>query len=77
MSTSGQYKMGINYLRSRELAVQYSVSRTSIREALRLLELNDLVEIRQGDGTFIKNNAHQAIQNQLTNVVLKTDRTTL
>lgn len=75
--TSGQYKMGDKLPSERELAVQYSVSRTSIREALRLLELNDLVEIRQGDGTFIKNNAHQAIQNQLTNVVLKTDRTTL
>lgn len=75
--TTGQLKMGDKLPSERELAVQYSVSRTSIREALRLLELNDLVEIRQGDGTFIKNNAQQAIQNQLTNVVLKTDQTTL
>lgn len=75
--TSGQLKMGDKLPSERELAVQYSVSRTSIREALRLLELNDLVEIRQGDGTFVKNSAQQAFQNQLTNVVLKTDQTTL
>lgn len=38
----------------RELAARFKVSRTSIREALRVLEINDLVEIRRSDGTFMK-----------------------
>lgn len=75
--TSGLLKVGDKLPPERELAINYSVSRTSIREALRLLELSDFVEIRQGDGTFIKNNAQQTVQQQLTSVVLKTDQTTL
>lgn len=75
--TSGILKVGHKLPPERELATKYNVSRTSIREALRLLELSDFVEIRQGDGTFIKNNAQDTVQQQLTSVVLKTDRTTL
>lgn len=74
---SGQLKMGDKLPSERELAAQYGVSRTSIREALRLLELGNLIEVRQGDGTFVKTNAQQTIQNQLTNVVLNTNQTTL
>ena len=74
---SGNLKMGERLPSERELAAQYGVSRTSIREALRLLELNNLIEIRQGDGTFVKTNAQQTFQNQLSNVVLNTDQTTL
>lgn len=35
------------------LSQQFSVGRTSVREALRALELVGVVEIRHGDGTFI------------------------
>lgn len=75
--TAGILEAGKKLPSERELAVKYGVSRTSIREALRLLELSDFVEIRPGDGTFIKTNEQQTIQQQLTSVVLKTDQTTL
>lgn len=38
----------------RELAETLSVSRTSVREALRVLDAVGLVEVRSGDGTFIR-----------------------
>lgn len=75
--TAGILKAGEKLPPERELAVKYGVSRTSIREALRLLELSDFVEIHHGDGTFIKTNKQQTIQQQLTSVALKTDQTTL
>lgn len=39
----------------RELASQMSVSRPSLREAISKLELQGLVETRQGGGTYVKN----------------------
>jgi GntR family transcriptional repressor for pyruvate dehydrogenase complex len=39
------------------LAQQYSVGRTSVREALMALELVGVVEVRHGDGTFIREGA--------------------
>lgn len=38
----------------RELANRLEISRTSVREALRVLENNGLIEIKHGEGTFIK-----------------------
>lgn len=75
--TSGILNVGDKLPPERELAAKYSVSRTSIREALRLLELSNFVEIRHGDGTFVKNTTNQTVQQQLTSVALKTDQTTL
>jgi len=39
----------------REMAVTFSVNRATVREALRKLENLDLVEIRHGDGLYVKN----------------------
>ena len=39
----------------RELAENFEVNRATVREALRKLENLDLVEIRHGDGLYIKN----------------------
>lgn len=38
----------------RELSYRLQVGRSSVREALRSLELLDLIETRRGEGTFIK-----------------------
>ncbi|MFA9558726.1 FadR/GntR family transcriptional regulator [Evansella sp. AB-rgal1] len=38
----------------RELAERLNVGRSSVREALRALELLDLIETRKGEGTYIK-----------------------
>lgn len=73
----GHLKVGDKLPPERDLATLYSVSRTSIREALRLLEVSDVVEIRQGDGTFIKNISLHQVQDQLSNVLLKTDKVVL
>ena len=38
----------------RELAERFRVSRTSVREALRALEMQGIIESRQGGGTFVR-----------------------
>ncbi|MTI47086.1 FadR/GntR family transcriptional regulator [Sporosalibacterium faouarense] len=50
----------------RELASQLGVSRTSIREALRSLEISGLIESRQGEGTFIKEKVEEGFFQPLT-----------
>ncbi len=39
----------------KDFAAQLNMSRTPIREAMRILESQDFVEIRDGVGTFVKN----------------------
>ncbi|MBR8646160.1 FadR family transcriptional regulator [[Brevibacterium] frigoritolerans] len=38
----------------RELSDRFNVGRSSVREALRALELLGLIETRRGEGTFIR-----------------------
>lgn len=47
-------KMGDKIPSERELSDRLNVGRSSVREALRSLELLDLIETRRGEGTFIK-----------------------
>jgi GntR family transcriptional regulator, transcriptional repressor for pyruvate dehydrogenase complex len=54
MITSGKLKKGDRLPPERELVEQLQVSRTSIREAIRALQIIGLVECRQGGGNFIK-----------------------
>lgn len=53
MIMEGKLKKGDKLLSERELAEQLQVSRPSIREALRALEIIGLIETRQGEGNFI------------------------
>lgn len=53
MLLDGRLKKGDRLPSERELTEQLSVSRTSIREAMRALEILGLVESRQGEGNFI------------------------
>jgi GntR family transcriptional repressor for pyruvate dehydrogenase complex len=55
----------------RELAEQFSVSRSSIRDAIRRLELVGLVEPRQGSGTVVREVSADSIINPLTNVLVQ------
>src|SRR5438067_1403458 len=50
----GRFKSGDRLPPERELAEKFVVSRTSVREALRTLESLGLVEIRPGEGTFVR-----------------------
>ncbi len=54
MIAEGRLKSGDRLPPERELAEKFVVSRTSVREALRALESLGLVEIRPGEGTFIR-----------------------
>jgi GntR family transcriptional repressor for pyruvate dehydrogenase complex len=50
----GKLKAGDQLPPERVLAETFKVSRTSVREALRALELSGFVEGRQGGGTFVR-----------------------
>jgi GntR family transcriptional regulator, transcriptional repressor for pyruvate dehydrogenase complex len=54
MIADGTLKRGDKLPSERDLVAQLQVSRTSIREALRSLEIIGLVECKQGEGNFIK-----------------------
>ena len=54
MIGEGRLKSGDRLPPERELAEKFVVSRTSVREALRALESLGLVEIRPGEGTFVR-----------------------
>lgn len=55
----------------RDLAGRFQVSRTSIREALRVLEINGIVEVRPGGGNFIRPLEVQALVDDLAAAVNK------
>ncbi|MCW2351546.1 GntR family transcriptional repressor for pyruvate dehydrogenase complex [Sphingobium sp. B1D7B] len=51
---SGRYKPGDRLPTERELAIQYNVSRPTIREAIIALEVQGIVEVRVGSGAYLK-----------------------
>jgi GntR family transcriptional repressor for pyruvate dehydrogenase complex len=52
--SEGKLKSGDRLPPERELAERFKVSRPSVREALRTLESMGLIEIRLGEGTFVR-----------------------
>ncbi|WMJ80852.1 FadR/GntR family transcriptional regulator [Clostridium sp. MB40-C1] len=56
MVSDGSLKKGDKLPSERELSSQLGVSRASIREALRALEVIGLISCRQGEGNFVKEN---------------------
>jgi GntR family transcriptional repressor for pyruvate dehydrogenase complex len=61
----GTLKPGDQLPAERELAQQFGVSRTAIREAVKALREKGLVEAYSGRGTFITNGTSQAIRQSL------------
>jgi GntR family transcriptional repressor for pyruvate dehydrogenase complex len=61
MIAEGRLKSGDQLPPERDLAEKFVVSRTSVREALRALESLGLVEIRPGEGTFIREVSVEAL----------------
>jgi GntR family transcriptional repressor for pyruvate dehydrogenase complex len=51
----GKLTSGQALLSQKELCQKYNSSRGSVREALQALELVDILEIKPGVGTFVKN----------------------
>ena len=54
LMAGGELNPGDKLLPERELAERLQVSRASVREAIRALEMMGFVEIRPGDGTFVR-----------------------
>ncbi|MGB1199108.1 MAG: pyruvate dehydrogenase complex transcriptional repressor PdhR [Thalassotalea sp.] len=57
----------------RELAVQFNVSRPSLREAIQKLEVKGLVNRRQGGGTFVSENILAGFSDPLFNLMSKSN----
>jgi GntR family transcriptional regulator, transcriptional repressor for pyruvate dehydrogenase complex len=55
LMAEGELKPGDKLLPERELAEKLQVSRPSVREAIRMLEMLGFIEIRPRDGTFVRN----------------------
>lgn len=50
---SGEWRAGDRLPREADLALQLGLSRNSLREAVRALSLVRVLEVRQGDGTYV------------------------
>ena len=62
---AGELEVGDQLPAERELAEQFVVSRTAVREAIKTLREKGLVEIRLGRGTFVTNGATGAVRHSL------------
>ncbi|MCQ8192703.1 FadR/GntR family transcriptional regulator [Streptomyces rugosispiralis] len=50
---SGEWQTGTRLPSERDLAVEFSVSRAAVREALQILQLSGHIETRLGEGSFV------------------------
>jgi GntR family transcriptional regulator, transcriptional repressor for pyruvate dehydrogenase complex len=62
---AGDLIVGDQLPSERELAEQFAVSRTAVREAVKALRQKGLLEIRPGRGTFITNETSDTVRNSL------------
>ena len=62
---TGDLKVGDRLPPERELAEQFGVSRTAVREAVKALRHKGLVEVQPGRGTFITNGTSRAVRHSL------------
>ncbi len=53
---------GDKFLSEKALTTELEVSRSSVREALRILEITGQVEVRQGKGIFITHSVNQEVE---------------
>ncbi len=65
----GDLRPGDQLPPERALAEQFQVSRASVREALRTLELLGIVETRAGGGTFVRRAAPDDLARPLTSLI--------
>jgi GntR family transcriptional repressor for pyruvate dehydrogenase complex len=62
---AGDLAQGERLPNEREIASSYGVSRNVVREAIRALAKDGLVEVRQGSGTYIANGTSNALGDSL------------
>lgn len=70
----GRWEPGDQIPPERELAERFRVSRTSVREALRALEMQGMIESRQGGGTFVRSADAEALIPPLAAAILRGQR---
>ncbi|USK31989.1 FadR family transcriptional regulator [Bacillus sp. F19] len=70
---NGDLKPGDKLPSERQLASKFNVSRTSIREALRMLELRGAIDIRRGGGSYIKSTEFPPSTEELSSVITKAE----
>lgn len=63
--SNGELKPGDKLPPERDLARQLNVGRTTVREALKLLTLNGLLEAKRGDGTYVNREFLGALAKQI------------
>lgn len=61
----GELRSGDRLPTERELAEQFHVSRTAVREAMKILAQKGLVDMRPGRGTIVIDGANEALQDSL------------
>ncbi len=69
--SSGELKPGDKIPSERELAADMGISRQSIREALNRAEVMRLIEVRQGEGSFILSSVNESLKPPLTLIMEK------
>ena len=68
--TEGKLKSGDRLPPERDLAERFKVSRASVREALRALESMRLIDIRLGEGTFVREGSIDSLVEPLALAIL-------
>lgn len=71
----GRFPAGGRLPTELELQDSFGVSRTVVRDALRMLEVRGLVEIRQGSGTTVKSAPFAAYSNAVATMLLRSELT--
>lgn len=71
----GVLNPGDKLISEREMADKLKVGRSAVREAFRALEAMGIIEIRQGEGTFVKQVSKESLAEVLA-LVLMTERDT-
>jgi len=69
MVRDGSLRPGDRLPPERQLAEEFGVSRAAVREALSALGLMGLIEVRQGEGTFVRNVTEEALVNPMALLV--------
>src|SRR6266852_2725814 len=62
---AGELRSGDRLPTERELAEQFQVSRTAVREAMKILAQKGLVDMRPGRGTIVIDGSHEAMQDSI------------
>ena len=69
--SSGKLKPGDKIPSERDLAADLGISRQSIREAINRAEVMGLIEVRQGEGSFILSSINKSLKPPLTIIIEK------